>query len=315
MVKMSSSTVSNSEIALSLYTLFISSDGERVFKDVLRRYSKTLLKKLDNFVLKLEKEGYFTKFKDFNKSQLLSELNKFKIKVQNVDDDDVNEIREIIKKRYFIGDQLAIEGFLYGIYDWIKNFFVDYYSLIKKQQYLDLKNKTEESILKKIPKELLQSRERIIKTFGSELGNKKTTITFFEGVEEKKKTVGLRSITEETPSELRSEIIQANTTILRPSLSVLTINPKTNAPEINDKLLRAFFGFKVGESNRTYNREKERIEKNIDNTAEAIQLRQRDFDKEIYVIIERVILKLLTILKDLYPKQLKDVVRERLTKK
>lgn len=261
---------SNQEIALGLLTLLSSEEGKEVFKRVLRIGTKDFIKAIEEYIKSLEKKAFFSSM-NIDKSKLVKVLDDFKKKIENIDDKDHKEVLDLIKNRYTINDTLMTEGFIIGIVEWIKKFVEEYYALIETDNDFEMENIIKRKILKRVSDEILLSKESINKIFPSKSG--------------------FKSLTNKDDIDERVKVLEENKTTFLKVIDYKNNNQLEKIAELSG-------------NEKEYSKLQKIIDSEIKNSERLKKDKFEEFDKKLFEISQNIILELLKLRKDVFPRSL-----------
>jgi hypothetical protein len=282
---------SNNEMAMVMYSLAFSDKGNEQLRRIFKVYSKSLIKKLEGFYAKLVKDKYFEEvsareketkasktkgtesLKTLNQEQVRKVLDDFIAKIQDITPTDLLELKKIIDERYFVkGETLLLEGFILGFYDFLKDYFQDYYDIIEFKYKVDMEDGIQDKILREIDNNVWSSKEAIESKIG-------------------KKIEGLKTYDNSIANavDYQRQLIEENKRLVIP---FLTINDKelmnTLFPE--ERTLAKFLEKKIEPIMKTYEMD--------------VTDRREEFDSEIFTLVENVVFDLLKFRKNVINKEL-----------
>lgn len=271
---------SNTEMALVLYSLAFSDKGKETLRQTFRDYSVSLVKKLEDFYSSLIKDKYWgeetpSKKKDaekISKEELRKIIDSFKDKIQNLSDSDINELKSIIDQRYFIKNELLLEGLILGSYDFVKRFFKQYYDLIEFKYQTDLDTQLNEELLKLFNTNTLLSKEKITEQLGRSIVGLETYDTSLKNIDEE------RRIIQKNSQLIERELDYRNNALIQ------KITKTQNDPKAFQKFID------------------KKINPKIQSSLVATRDRIDEFDDEIFSLVQNVVSDLLKLRKKVITK-------------
>lgn len=304
--------------ALVLYTILFTDRGREVFRASMKQFSIALIKKLNKlqdelsqsseFKMELTREESVRVQSETEEGQsnipkreasaelqrIIQVIKKLKEQVEEITDAEFENIKANIDKEYFVGNMITMEGFILGLYDWMRRNLNPIYELIDLQQKMIFEKMIQKEIYDVIEK--LDSTALIDKTIvGKIFGEKASRERCFEPID---------------PSMEKKNVAQR-----------IIINKRCLIPYCNyqdrDFLLRVVGG--IGYENKSPKEQKritkdlETLEAKINNLLRSKDLfameKKEEYDEEIFGIIELIILGLMDLRKKIFSKDLRKAIK------
>lgn len=286
---------SNSEMALILYSLAFSVRGKEQLREIFKAYSQSLIKRLNEFYLNLEKEGYWKEtipkekmvstyiekpklVKDSapkkTREEVKAIIERFTEKMTNLQEQDIEQVKAILDKQYFIGNVLTLEGFVLGFYDFVKQYFQEYYDIIALKYESDKELQIRNEILSLIEPKILLSKEAIETLLDEKISNLETYDPMTKNIDRER------------------AILEKNTALVKETLNYqdFTLIQKLTNAEANPKGYQKFLDRKINPI--------------LINSENASKDRTQEFDDDIFQLVENVVFGLLKFRKSVINKEL-----------
>jgi len=284
-------TKNNVEVALILYSIAFSDSGKEKMRLVFSKYSRPIISRLNKFLddIKKQRESEESILTLEEEETLRNQIKDFISKINNIKDSDIDEMDKIIKEKYFLdADTLLIEGFILGIYDFLRKFFQPYYDFIENQQKILAKKDIEDLIFDKLSDKTLVSKKLITGIFNSMNDEDKLKIKNYEG-----------------------ESLDKINEVINNNLSIIAKYVDHEREDFSD-IIKRILGF--DEINRKiiidkdtlkqYDKLEKRIQSRLESRDIRISDRESDFNEEVFGLIENLIYEILRYRKEVITKDL-----------
>lgn len=269
---------SSSDIAYSLYSILISTEGQQKFRRSFAQKSENMIRRLNDFYNRLIKTGFFTTLAnpEEDRRKLRETIDKFVNKIRNISDKDFERIREIIDTKYFKNNLLVIEGVSMGIADWIREYISIYYELVEQQNKMSAEDDIIKYVLEAVQHEHLAQKKKILEYFAlpQKLSNQ------------------LKESPPNEKLELLEKTISANKMIIRSFI---------REQYMNTEFLQRVCLYNEKKTAKLEKRIAERLEQMRAFTDD----RRAELDDEIFTIIQMVFFELVKLRSRIMPKELK----------
>ena len=137
------------EVGMEVYYILISRKGYSAFSSAVAKQFPTLQKTI------LTELG---KYKGKETKDILEKIKKVAKKLNDLSKKDYKNLISLIKNKYFVEDIITVQGIVFAIYDWIRQYLNEYYELITETRNRKMINDLRKEILDLIDDNLLNGK-------------------------------------------------------------------------------------------------------------------------------------------------------------